>query len=100
MTELLKELLTDEQVEMLKQNNVSEYYRLNFGDEDEYEDVMSNINTDVTFYDYIVEMNTLDGNIYTLIGVDDIFVREHLFERLANLLEWDYQDVYNIWTEY
>lgn len=32
MTELLKELLTDEQVEMLKQNNVSEYYRLNFGD--------------------------------------------------------------------
>ena len=38
MTELLKELLTDEQVEMLKQNNVSEYYRLNFGDEDEYED--------------------------------------------------------------
>lgn len=100
MTELLKELLTDEQVEMLKQNNVSEYYRLNFGDEDEYEDVMSNINTDVTFYDYIVEMNTLDGNIYTLIGVDDILVREHLFERLAKLLEWDYQDVYNIWTEY
>jgi len=39
------------------------------------------------------------GDIYDYMGVGDSLVRERLFTRLSEMLDLDYDHIYNLWLE-
>lgn len=49
-----------------------------------------------TFYD-LFEALDFHQDVYKLFGVDDSLIRERLFEKLAELMECDYEYIYNQW---
>lgn len=57
-----------------------------------------NINENITFEDLF---NTLDnyGDVYKLLGVGDSVIRERVFEKLAEIMEVDYDYIYEQWLK-
>lgn len=57
-----------------------------------------NINDNVTFEDLF---NTLDtyGDVYKLLGVGDSVIRERVFGKLAEIMEVDYDYIYEQWLK-
>lgn len=54
------------------------------------------INTNVTFND-VIDALTKQRDVYGVIGADDSIIRERVFEKLAELLDCDYNVIYNKW---
>lgn len=54
------------------------------------------INSDITFADLF---HVLDRgqNVYDFLGVEDSTIRERAFVKLANIIEADYEYVYDQW---
>lgn len=71
----------------IKKWYVGEYQNDSLGEE---------INESVTFEDLF---NTLDsyGDVYKLLGVGDSVIRERVFEKLAEIIEVDYNYIYEQW---
>jgi len=74
------------------QTLIKEYYLKEYPNDD----IGKNINSKITFYDLF---DCLDWNkdIYKIIGIGDSLVRERLFSKLANLINTDYDYIYNQW---
>lgn len=49
-----------------------------------------------TFYD-LFEALDFHQDIYEMFGIDDSLIRERLFEKLAKLMDCDYEYIYNQW---
>ena len=69
-------------------NNIKQYYTTTFPDELGLE-----INPNATFLGLIGNI----GDVYEYIGVADSLIRERLFERVAEIMECTYDEVYYLW---
>lgn len=70
-------------------NNIKKWYTAAF----ESDELGLEINPNATFLGLIG--NIVD--VYGYIGVVDSLVRERLFERIAEIMECSYDEVYNLW---
>lgn len=52
------------------------------------------INNEITFEDLFV---ALDKDVYEVLGVGDSIVRERCFEKLAEIMNVAYEDIYYKW---
>lgn len=86
--------LTLTQIATLQQSKVLDFYKQKHA-HDDYG--VSEINANVTFLDFLLELNKPNGDIYEILGVADSLIRERVFERLSELLNVDYNVIYNIW---
>ncbi len=71
-------------------NNIKKWYTTAFPDELGLE-----INPNATFLGLIANI----GDVYEYIGVADSLIRERLFERVAEIMECSYDEVYDLWME-
>jgi hypothetical protein len=60
------------------------------------DDLGQEITPDTTFADLETALNN-NWDVYVTIGVADSLVRERLFEKLAELKQVDYSEIYNKW---
>lgn len=72
-------------------NNIKLYYIRTFPSDE----LGLEINPQATFYGLIGNIK----DVYEYIGVHDSIVRERLFERIAEIMECSYDDIYNLWLE-
>jgi len=72
--------------------NIREYYLQAYPTDELGADINSFATFDGLFY-------TLEkgGDVYRHIGVHDSIVRERVFEKLAEMLDCDYNDIYKKW---
>lgn len=80
-------------MEKINENsNVKEWYLKNYSNDDLGQEIDENI----TFYDIFY---TLDRrkDVYNTIGVDDSIIRERIFEKLADVMQCDYNYIYEQW---
>ena len=54
------------------------------------------IKNDITFYDIFYTLDRYK-DVYETIGVDDSIVRERIFVKLAEIMQVDYNYIYNQW---
>lgn len=73
-------------------NNVKDYYAKNYADDE----LGNNIKDNVTFLQLYRALKD-NTDIYNLLGIADSTVRERVFKELANILNTNYDYVYNIW---
>lgn len=71
-------------------NNIKEYYTTTYPTDE----LGQEINPSATFLGLIGNI----GDVYEYIGVVDSLVRERLFERVAEIMECSYDEVYNLWV--
>lgn len=76
------------------------WYQDNFPDDELGEE----LRYDITFqdcWDFLEDSSQFDfdGDFYDWIGVGDSVVRERIFEELAELMDVDYDVVYNMWLD-
>jgi hypothetical protein len=71
---------------------IKEYYLENFPTDE----LGVEINENVTFAG-LLNVLTIDGDVYRYIGVTDSLVRERVFEGLSKELGTSYDYVYNLW---
>jgi len=79
----------------LKQTRLKDYYERNFP----WDELGADMRTEPTFHDLLETLET-GKSVYKLIGFGDSIVRERLFEALANKLNKEYADIYNLWIEH
>ena len=79
----------DEIERTAKGEYLKEYYMKEYSTDE----LASEINENVTFYDLFIALDTYK-DVYELIGVGDSLVRERLFRRLAEIMEVDYNYIY------
>jgi hypothetical protein len=70
-------------------NNIKKWYTTTFPTDE----LGLEINPNATFLGLIGNI----GDVYEYIGVVDSIVRERLFERIAEIMECTYDEVYNLW---
>jgi hypothetical protein len=70
-------------------NNIKEYYTRTFPTDE----LGQEINPNATFLGLIGDI----GNLYDYIGVADSIVRERVFERVAEIMEVPYNEIYRLW---
>jgi hypothetical protein len=70
-------------------NNIKKYYTNKFPTDE----LGLEINPQATFLGLIGNI----GDVYEYIGVVDSLVRERLFERIAEIMECSYDEVYSLW---
>jgi hypothetical protein len=70
-------------------NNIKKWYTTKFPTDE----LGLEINPNATFLFLIGNI----GDVYEYIGVVDSIVRERLFERIAEIMECTYDEVYNLW---
>lgn len=73
---------------------LKDYYQMAY----ESDDMGLEINDEMTFENlryYLVH----ETDVYKVIGVEDSLVRERLFQELAEKLEVDYNDIYDLWLK-
>lgn len=54
------------------------------------------LNSRATFYDLFEALDNYQ-DIYNLFGIEDSIVRERIFEKLAEIMECPYEEIYNQW---
>jgi len=79
-------------VSKINNNNIREYYLEAFPTDD----LGNEINPDATFDGLFRELDNY-GDVYGYIGVGDSIVRERVFEKLADILDCSYDEVYSKW---
>ena len=72
--------------------NIREYYLQNFPNDD----LGTEITPQATFEVLIDVLNNY-GDVYQYIGVSDSLMRERCFQRLSELTNTDYEDIYYLW---
>jgi hypothetical protein len=72
-------------------NNIKKWYTTAF----ESDELGLEINPNATFLGLIGNIE----DVYEYVGVSDSLVRERLFERVAEIMECAYDEVYNLWIE-
>lgn len=72
-------------------NNIKEYYTSQFPTDK----LGQEINPNATFLGLIGDIEY----VYAYIGVFDSLVRERLFERIAEIMECTYNEVYQLWVD-
>jgi hypothetical protein len=72
-------------------NNIKLYYTNQFPSDE----LGIEINPQATFLGLIGNIK----DVYEYIGVADSIVRERLFERIAEIMECSYDEIYNLWLE-
>lgn len=60
------------------------------------DDLGEELNEHATFYD-LFEALEFHNDIYYKFNINDSIVRERLFEKLSNIIECDYDYIYNQW---
>ena len=60
------------------------------------DDLGSELNGSVSWYDLFYCLDRRH-NVYEFLGVDDSLVRERIFEKLAEIMEVDYNYIYEQW---
>ena len=73
---------------------VYDYYINTFSDDE----LADEIDPDVTFKD-VLDALINDNDVYGVIGVGDSIIRERVFDRLSELLNVDYDAIYDTWIE-
>ena len=74
-------------------SNVKEWYTKEF----ESDELGEEINPTITFKE--IYDNMLDIDFYELIDVGDSIIRERIFEKMSNLMNIDYDDIYHRWLD-
>ena len=74
------------------ENKIKEWYIKNYSNDSLGQEIKEN----ATFYDLF---NALDRrkDIYDFLGVGDSIIRERVFQELANLMQVDYNYIYDQW---
>ena len=90
----VKELSDDEKSENIQNTMVRDWYIENYPDDE----LGTDIREGLSFYDLY---ETLDNymNVYTVLGVDDSIVRERVFDKLSELMDVDYDYIYQQWLQ-
>jgi hypothetical protein len=79
---------------MEKNIKIKDFYVNEFPTDDMGED----INPNATFHGLYRVLNG-QGDVYEYMGVSDSLVRERVFEKLANIKDVDYNEIYNLWLK-
>lgn len=80
--------------EKCKQLKVQEWYKREYPTDD----LGDRIKEDITFYDIFYALDNYK-DIYGVIGTADSLVRERIFKKLAELMEVDYDYIYDQWLK-
>lgn len=72
--------------------NIKEFYLKNYP----HDELGNDINESATF-EGLLRALIINEDVYEYIGVHDSIIRESIFEELANILEVDYDHVYDLW---
>ena len=72
--------------------SIKEFYLSNYP----ADELGNEINTNATFVGLFHILDTY-GDVYKYIGVADSIIRERIFEKLANEMAVDYNEIYNQW---
>lgn len=90
----VKELSDDEKSENIQNTMVRVWYTENYPEDE----LGTDIREGLSFYDLY---ETLDNymNVYTVLGVDDSIVRERVFDKLSELMDVDYDYIYQQWLQ-
>ena len=80
--------------EKCKQLKIKDWYK------EEYptDKLGDDIKKDITFYDIFDALDNYQ-DIYETMGVDDSIIRERVFAKLAELMEVDYDYIYDQWLK-
>ena len=54
------------------------------------------LNGRATFYDLFEALDNYQ-DVYNLFGIGDTIIRERIFEKLAEIMECPYEEIYNQW---
>ena len=54
------------------------------------------LNSRATFYDLFEALDNYQ-DVYNLFGIGDNIIRERIFEKLAEIMECPYEEIYNQW---
>ena len=54
------------------------------------------LNSRATFYDLFEALDNYQ-DVYNLFGIGDTIIRERIFEKLAEIMECPYEEIYNQW---
>lgn len=76
----------------LEDVNIKEFYTTEYSSDELGQDLKDNI----TFADLFDCLNK-KNDVYDLFGVGDSIIRERMFGKLSNLLNWDYDVIYEMW---
>ena len=60
------------------------------------DDLGEEIKPELTFYDLIKALE-YHHDVYDLLGVGDSIIRERAFQKLSEIMECSYEDIYNQW---
>ena len=60
------------------------------------DEVGEELNSRATFYDLFEALENYQ-DVYNLFGIEDSIVRERIFEKLAEIMECPYEEIYNQW---
>lgn len=80
--------------EKCKQLKIKDWYKGEYPTDKLGDDIKENI----TFYDIFDALDNYQ-DIYEIMGVDDSIIRERVFEKLAELMEVDYDYIYEQWLK-
>lgn len=72
--------------------NIKEFYLKNYPQDE----LGNELNESATFEGLLLVL-IKNEDVYEYIGVQDSIMRTDIFEELANILEVDYDHVYNLW---
>lgn len=65
------------------------------------DDMVDEMDNSITFQQLLNELIKGNGyNIYEIIGVDDSLIRERVFLRLSEIMNIEYEYIYNLWLLY
>ena len=56
------------------------------------------LNSRATFYDLFEALDNYQ-DIYNLFGINDSIIRERIFEKLSDIMECPYDEIYNQWLK-
>lgn len=78
----------------MEKQNIKEWYIGKYPDDE----VGQEINNNITFYDLFKDMDCYK-NVYCSLGVADSVIRHRVFTKLAQIIEADYNYVYDQWLK-
>ena len=62
------------------------------------DDMVDEMDNSITFQQLLNELIKGNGdNIYEIIGADDSLIRERVFLRLSEIMNIEYEYIYNLW---
>jgi hypothetical protein len=78
----------------LENTTIKEWYTITFPTDE----LGCELSDDVTFKDLLIVLEN-HKEVYDLLGVSDSIVRERVFEKLSEMMNVDYDYVYNLWLK-